>query len=334
MKHVYLAVNWGLGSIFLIVSLLAIINSSFVAGLLLLTASVILIPTTRDFVSSRLSIELSPAKRGGTVAVLFLGFLVTMESSNEERQAKEASQNTNWSSEAGAEKSGLGLPGKSVSKVPEKESMTLLKANLSYPRMGVPYNDARQVCDSEPSSSGNEEGHYECFAKSEGSFVFGPDRRLKARWFSFGTGPDEKSLLSKAELLAVLDERFGERLVTQKGSKQFSYSNQPREVTAVSYGCKAYFFDKPGMHVPGGTPDTHQVIWKETGVVPPLDAVARYDFEVVKAEVQNIKQCVVAVVEFGGYNIPTGIEEEQRYFSSVSVMEVDPSFGLLNSKHW
>jgi hypothetical protein len=42
----------------------------------------------------------------------------------------------------------------------------------------------------------------------------------------------------------------------------------------------------------------------------------------------------VALVDYGGTNIPTGIDEEQEYKAEVHILEVNPQFGLLNAKHW
>lgn len=340
MKQLSVIVNWGFGLVLLLVSLLAILSSSVTAGGLLLAAALIVIPTSRDFLASRIKTELTPVKRYSAVVVLMIGFAVTIEPNQKEPNSNEIDQDKSIVVAQGGENSDATAQTKSPKKI-KKESLVLLEASLNYPQMGTPYSKVPDVCEFTPSASGNEEGHYECSSKlddrigtSSGRFVFGPDRKLKARWFNYRTGPDDKTLLSADELLATLDERFGKRAMTQTGSQRFQFGNQSQDVTAVSYGCKAYFYNKPGMYIPGGTPRTHQVIWKETGSVPSLPEAERFDFEVVKAEVQNIEKCVVALVVFGKFNIPTGIDEEQRYSSRVDVMEVDPSFGLLSSKYW
>ncbi len=337
MKYLSLVLNWGLGSVFLLIALLAILNSSVLAGVLLLGASLILIPVSRELIFSRLKIELTPVKRAGVVAVLIVGFLATMGGSEPPQQAKDTNPVDEKANESEGGNSIDAQVKAEEEKATEKASLVLLKENLDYPRMGTPYNDIREVCEDQPSSSQNEEGHYDCAPKKDslrGTFVFGPDRKLKARLFNFSTGPGTDELLSMDELLAALDERYGERAITQTGTRRFNMANQSRDVTAVSYGCKAYYFNKPGMDVPGGTPRTHQTIWIETGMVLSIPGAERFDFEVIKSEVQDIDRCIVALAVFGGLNIPRGIDEEQKYISRVDVLEVDPSFNLLASKHW
>lgn len=221
------------------------------------------------------------------------------------------------------------------------ESISIVKSGLDYPSMGTPYTEMQSRCARKPSSLNNEKEHYSCrgisddrFLVSKGIFVFGPDKSLKARFFSFINESESDQFINDKDILEILDKRFGSRALTQTGKIRFSYQNQDTRFTAVSYGCPAYFTDKPGMEVPGGTPKSHQIIWVETGVVPNLDDAERYDFEVIKNEVVNSSSCVVALVNYGGTNIPRGIDEKQYYKAEVHVLEVDPKFVLMNTKHW
>lgn len=223
----------------------------------------------------------------------------------------------------------------------ENQNIAILKTGLDYPAMGTSYTDIKSQCDSEPSSSGNEEGHYSCSVSndyrilvSKGMYVFGPDRNLKSRFFRFRNESGSDQFIDDKKILAVLDDKFGDRAITQTGKRRFRYQNQDTNFTAVSYGCKAYFIDKPGMDVPGGTPKTHQLIWVETGTVASLDDAERFDFEVIKNEVQNSSRCVVALVNYGGTNIPRGIDEKQDYKAEVHLLEVDAKFGLMKTKYW
>jgi hypothetical protein len=79
MKYVSFIANWVLGILFLIVSLLAILNSSIVAGLFLLIASLTLIPISRNFVLSKINKKMSPMIRATFVSVLFVGFVVSLQ---------------------------------------------------------------------------------------------------------------------------------------------------------------------------------------------------------------------------------------------------------------
>ena len=199
----------------------------------------------------------------------------------------------------------------------------------------------RSVCSRKPSSSGNEEGHYSCngidddrVLVSSGIFVFGPDKKLKDRFFEFRNDSGSDQFIDDTGILKILDEKYGTRGITQTGKKRFRLQSQDTRFTAVSYGCRAYYVDKPGMKVPGGTPKTHQIIWKETGVVPDFNDAERLDFEVVKNEVANVTKCVVALVNYGGNNMSIGIDEEQEYKAEVNILEVDPRFGLMKVNHW
>jgi hypothetical protein len=117
--------------------------------------------------------------------------------------------------------------------------------------------------------------------------------------------------------------------VTQTDKQGSVYRfEEGRDGTAVSYGCKAYFFNKPGDQIPGGSPSTYQSIYLETGYA--ID----FNFEVIQSEVKNIDKCIVALVVFEKLARPTGIDEEQRYSSHVDVLEVDPSFELMNRKYF
>ena len=219
--------------------------------------------------------------------------------------------------------------------------LAILKSGLDYPVMGTPYKEIQSVCEKKPTSTMNESEHYSCtgsaddrFLTSRGFYVFGPDKRLKARQFFFRNESDKKDFINDAVILRALDSKYGDRAITQSGKRRYNLQNQDTNFTAVTYGCKGYYVDKPGMYVPGGTPKTHQPVWKETGVVPDLRDEERVSFEVVKNEAVGAPKCVVALVNYGGTNIPTGIDEEQEYKAEVHILEVNPQFGLLNAKHW
>lgn len=79
MKYVSFIANWVLGVLSLIVSLLAIINSSFVSGLFLLIASLTLMPISRRFVLPKINKKMSPMIRAALVSVLFIGFVVSIQ---------------------------------------------------------------------------------------------------------------------------------------------------------------------------------------------------------------------------------------------------------------
>ena len=79
MKFASFIINWVLGVLFFIVSLLAIINSSFVSGLFLLIASLTLMPISRRFVLPKINEKMSPMIRGAFVAILFIGFVVSLQ---------------------------------------------------------------------------------------------------------------------------------------------------------------------------------------------------------------------------------------------------------------
>ena len=78
LKNLYVVFNWVCGLLFLMVSLMAFINSNFLAGLILLVASLFLIPAARDFAYKKTSKEISPVRRGLIVSVLFIGFGITV----------------------------------------------------------------------------------------------------------------------------------------------------------------------------------------------------------------------------------------------------------------
>lgn len=221
----------------------------------------------------------------------------------------------------------------------DTKKIFLFASALDYPDIGSPYNEVTNMCRREPTSSRNETSHYSCKGPEDLIYVvsenvFGPDKKLKARFLEFRNRGLRGEILDDTEILRMLDDKFGPRAITQTGSRQFRLTNHSTSVTAVSYGCKAYFFNKPGMDVPGGTPRTHQTIWLETGIVPSLDDAERLDFEIIKDQMKGISKCVVALINYGKINIPSGINEEQRYIGEVHILEVDPKFELLNKKHW
>ena len=221
----------------------------------------------------------------------------------------------------------------------DTKKISLFASALDYPDIGSPYNEVTTMCRREPASYGNETGHYSCTGPEDLIYVvsknvFGPDKKLKARFLVFRNRGLQGEILDDTEILRMLDDKFGPRAVTESGSRQFRLTDHSTSVTAVSYGCKAYFLNKPGMDVPGGTPRTHQTIWLETGVVPSLDVTERLDFEIIKDQMKGISKCAVALINYGKFNIPRGINEEQSYIGEVHLLEVDPKFELLNEKHW
>ena len=221
----------------------------------------------------------------------------------------------------------------------DTKKISLFASALDYPDIGSPYNEVTTMCRREPASSGNETGHYSCTGPEDLIYVvsknvFGPDKKLKARFLVFRNRGLQGEILDDTEILRMLDDKFGPRAVTESGSRQFRLTDHSTSVTAVSYGCKAYFLNKPGMDVPGGTPRTHQTIWLETGVVPSLDDAERLHFEIIKDQMKGISKCAVALINYGKFNIPRGINEEQSYIGEVHLLEVDPKFELLNEKHW
>jgi len=79
MKFASFVANWVLGILFFIISLLAIINSSFVSGLFLLIASLTLMPISRRFVLPKINEKMSPIIRAAFVSMLFIGFVVSVQ---------------------------------------------------------------------------------------------------------------------------------------------------------------------------------------------------------------------------------------------------------------
>ena len=79
MKYASFVANWVLGILFFIISLLAIINSSFVSGLFLLIASLTLMPISRRFVLPKINEKMSPMIRAAFVSMLFIGFVLSVQ---------------------------------------------------------------------------------------------------------------------------------------------------------------------------------------------------------------------------------------------------------------
>lgn len=79
MKYASFFANWVLGILFFIISLLAIINSSFVSGLFLLIASLTLMPISRRFVLPKINEKMSPMIRAAFVSMLFIGFVLSVQ---------------------------------------------------------------------------------------------------------------------------------------------------------------------------------------------------------------------------------------------------------------
>ncbi len=79
MKYASFVANWVLGILFFIISLLAIINSSFVSGLFLLIASLTLMPISRRFVLPKNNEKMSPMIRAAFVSMLFIGFVLSVQ---------------------------------------------------------------------------------------------------------------------------------------------------------------------------------------------------------------------------------------------------------------
>ena len=88
MKTAATISNWILGVLFFIVSLLAIINSSFVSGLFLLIASLTLMPISRRFILPKINEKMSPMIRGAFVSILFIGFVVSVQPNEAQLLAK------------------------------------------------------------------------------------------------------------------------------------------------------------------------------------------------------------------------------------------------------
>jgi hypothetical protein len=79
MKYVANIANWILGVLFFIVSLMSIISFSFVPGLFLLIASLMLMPISRRFILPKINEKMSPMIRGALVSILLIGFVVSVQ---------------------------------------------------------------------------------------------------------------------------------------------------------------------------------------------------------------------------------------------------------------
>ena len=213
-----------------------------------------------------------------------------------------------------------------------------LNALLSYPPMGSPYSEIASDCAKKPKTVGGSKGNYLCYTnKNSGSLhVFGPDRNLRAHTFSFENVSSSKDFIDDKEIIKILDKRFGKREITQTGNRPHSYTSPFGKFTAVSYGCKAFFFDKPSEKIPYSSRDweNYAIIWKGTGIPSgSLNwkrydfAVAhfkRFDFEVAKSEFRKAPRCIVALINYRKTKTPTEIDEKQTYTAEVNLLEVDP----------
>lgn len=99
MKHVYFALNWVFGVLFLLVGLVLIIEFPL-GGLSLVLISLLLLPPVRNFVYSKTNKELPVKVRGIAISVLFIAFSVFVVQSYDRKaqelvakEAKEKAQN-------------------------------------------------------------------------------------------------------------------------------------------------------------------------------------------------------------------------------------------------
>lgn len=222
-----------------------------------------------------------------------------------------------------------------------------LKASLDYPPMRTPYSHMQSLCSEEPIESPLRPEHFQCDRNQDGEgrfkFVFGPDANLKASYFFLRSlksvsndGREKADIVDNTEVLNLLDAKYGDRAVTQTGTRNF-WPSIPEDVnfTAISYGCRAYFINQPGRKIVGVVPKTHQEIWYETGIMYIPNRADHMDFEVVESEVLGSSKCVVALVISSTSEIREDINTfKTEYRTEVDVLEVDPQFKLLRSDFW
>lgn len=341
MQSLFNVINYLLGGGLLIVAAVGFANAAVIPALFFFLAALLIIPAIRKKIHAVIHIPM--IANIALVVALVIAAGIAMPPSNQSPKYSGDNQTTeNESVQKVADNSATTdkVDTSFTIETEVSENLRHLRDLLNQPPLGTSYSEMKDACSREPSSSGNADGHYSCSSvldkllTSSGKLVFGPDKLLKAKWFRFRTDSDSADFVSQEVILAELDSVFGSRQLTQNGERRFRLQNQTTTFSAISYGCKAYFVDKPGMQIPGGTPKTHRTIWEETGTVLDLDSAERFDFEVIKNEVLNVDRCVIALVNYGGTNIPRGINEEQDYKAEVHVMEIAPTFALLNSKGW
>lgn len=342
MQSLFNVINYLVGGGLLIVAIAGFANAAVIPALFFFLAALLTIPVIRKKIHAVIHIPLI-ANIALVVALVIVAGITLPPSNNAPKYSGDSQTNENANVQTVADISTATADKTDTSatvKTKVSDKLRHLRDLLNQPSIGTVYSEMKDSCSREPSSSGNADGHYSCSSvldsllTSSGKLVFGPDKRLKAKWFRFRTDSDSDDFVSHELILAELDSVFGERQLTQNGHRQFRLQNQTTTFSAISYGCKAYFIDKPGMQIPGGTPKTHRTIWQETGTVLDLDSAERFDFEVIKNEVLNADRCIVALVNYGGTNIPRGIDEEQDYKAEVHVMEIAPTFALFNSEGW
>jgi hypothetical protein len=88
MRHIYLALNWVFGALFLLVGLGFIFSSPF-AGIAMLGISFLLLPPARDFAYSKTNKELPLKVRAAAIVALFIAFNIFL-AQDESRKAQNA----------------------------------------------------------------------------------------------------------------------------------------------------------------------------------------------------------------------------------------------------
>lgn len=98
MKIVYLILNWGFGVAFLLVGLLAIVESPL-GGVCLFAMSALLLPPVRSFVFSKTNKEFPIKARGASLFVLFIVFGIFIGQAQEKKEQELAIQQAQEKSE-------------------------------------------------------------------------------------------------------------------------------------------------------------------------------------------------------------------------------------------
>ncbi|WP_051564061.1 hypothetical protein [Desulfovermiculus halophilus] len=102
MKHVYLALNWGFGVLFLLAGVLSLIESPL-AGLCLIAAAALLLPPVRNFAYSKTNQELPVKARVVSVFVLFMAFGFFAGQAQEQKERELAAQRAEERAEKAAQ---------------------------------------------------------------------------------------------------------------------------------------------------------------------------------------------------------------------------------------
>ncbi|MGK0248221.1 MAG: DNA polymerase III epsilon subunit family exonuclease [Oleispira sp.] len=100
MKYVYLTLNWFFGVFFLLGGLTTL-PKSILSGACLITISLLLLPSSREFVYSKTNKRLSFKARAAMIFVIFFAFSVLNAQSQSENNQEEMAQNTNVTIEQG-----------------------------------------------------------------------------------------------------------------------------------------------------------------------------------------------------------------------------------------